>query len=69
MLPLGLSPEDLPQLIKGLTTHDEDLLAAIPGISQQILEVAVHALQGAYLKSFRPVWIALAVIAFLAFVR
>ncbi|KAH6876788.1 major facilitator superfamily domain-containing protein [Thelonectria olida] len=68
VLPLGLSPEDLPQLIKGLTTHDEDLLAAIPGISQQILEVAVHALQGAYLKSFRPVWIALAVIAFLAFV-
>ncbi|KAH7248145.1 major facilitator superfamily domain-containing protein [Fusarium solani] len=68
VVPLGLSPKDMPQLIKGLTTHDEDLLAAIPGISQQILEVALHALKGAYLKSFRSVWIALAVMAFGAFV-
>jgi hypothetical protein len=69
VVPLGLSPEHLPQLIKGLTTHDESLLASIPGINHQISEVALHALKGAYLKSFRPVWITLAVMAFGAFVR
>lgn len=69
VLPLGVDPDDLPRLIQGLTTQDQMLLASIPGMTPRIMQAAVHALQEAYLLSFRRVWIALAAMAFCAFIR
>ncbi|EEU41142.1 uncharacterized protein NECHADRAFT_46417, partial [Fusarium vanettenii 77-13-4] len=68
VVPLGVDPDDLPQLIQGLTTQDQKLLASIPGMTPRIMQAAVHALKEAYLSSFRRVWIALAAMAFCAFI-
>ncbi len=42
---------------------------AIPGVTPQIIGAGVHALKGAYLKSFRYLWVAAGVFAVFAAIR
>lgn len=57
-LPLGLPPSSLGMLIGGLTAHDEEILAHVPGITPQIISAASQALVRAYGVGFRNCWIA-----------
>lgn len=58
MLPLGLSPAVLKQFIGALAANDQQALTVIQGVTPQIIGAGFHALQEAYLKSFKGVWIA-----------
>lgn len=44
-----------------LMSQNQALLAQVPGVTPAIIGAGVHAMQGAYLKSFEVVWIAAAV--------
>lgn len=57
-LPLGLPPTSLGMLIGGITTHDEEILAHVPGITPEIIGAASQALVQAYGVGFRNCWIA-----------
>lgn len=61
VLPLGFPPTQLEAFIGALAGNDQAALAQIEGVTPQIIGAGVHALQGAYLVSFRGVWIAAAV--------
>ncbi|KAF6826676.1 siderophore iron transporter [Colletotrichum plurivorum] len=60
VVPAGFNPENLGGLIGGLTTHDNELLASLPGITPEILAKAGTALLDTYVVAFRNVWIAAA---------
>jgi len=61
VVPLGFPPAGLEQFIGALAGNDQAALAHIPGVTPQIIGAGVHALQSAYLASFKGVWIAAAV--------
>lgn len=63
VLPLGFSPQYLEAFIGALAGQDQAALAQIPGVTPQIIGAGVHALQTAFLASFKNVWIAAAVFA------
>ena len=63
VLPLGFPPQNLEAFIGALAGQDQAALAHIPGVTPQIIGAGVHALQEAYLSSFKPVWIAAACFA------
>ena len=69
VLPLGLSPEVLPDFIGALSTNEQKALMAIPGVTPQIIGAGLHALKGAYLKSFRYLWVAAGAFAVFAALR
>ncbi|KAL0932703.1 siderophore iron transporter [Colletotrichum truncatum] len=60
VIPAGFNPENLGMLIGGLTTHNDELIAHIPGITPEIIGKAANALLGTYVSSFQKVWIAAA---------
>lgn len=57
VLPLGLTPDVLGRFIEALSANDQGALAGIPGVTPQIIQAGVHALQAAYVSSFRIMWI------------
>jgi hypothetical protein len=66
VLPLGLSEQQLPQLMAALASGDPTAAASIPGVTPQIIGAGVRALQGAYLHAFRLVWVTAGVFSFVA---
>lgn len=63
VLPLGLPPPELERFTGALASNNQTALIQIEGVTPQIIGAGVHALQIAYLASFRGVWIAAAVFA------
>jgi hypothetical protein len=61
VLPAGLPPTSIEPFIGALMSQNQALLAQIPGVTPAVIGAGVHAMQGAYLKSFEVVWIAAAV--------
>lgn len=57
VLPLGLSPKALPDLIEALSANDQAALGKIQGLTPQIIGAAAQGLQEAYLISFRYIWV------------
>lgn len=57
-LPLGLPPTSLGMFIGGLTTHNETILAHVPGATPQIIGAGANALVRAFGVGFRNCWIA-----------
>jgi hypothetical protein len=66
VLPLGLSPDDLPKFIGALASQDMATLQQISGVDSDIIGAAVLALKQANITSFQCVWIFAAVLAFVA---
>lgn len=66
VLPLGLSPDVLGRFIEALSANNQAALAAIPGVTPEIIQAGVHALQAAYVSSFRIMWIMPLVLSVLA---
>lgn len=57
VLPLGLAPDDLARFIDALSANNQGALAGIPNVTPEIVQAGVHALQAAYVSSFRIMWI------------
>lgn len=55
VLPLGLSPSSLGPFIQALASQNNEALASIAGVTPQIIQAGVHALQQAYITSLRAV--------------
>jgi hypothetical protein len=66
VIPLGLAPQSIQPFIGALISHNDQALAAIEGVTPQIIGAGVHALQTSYLKAFKDVWIAAAVFSAVA---
>ncbi|KIW07205.1 uncharacterized protein PV09_02070 [Verruconis gallopava] len=67
VLPLGLPPQSLEAFIGALASEaSESDIAAIPGVTPQIIGAGVAALQKAFLNSFKWVYVAAAVISAVA---
>ncbi|KAF9872152.1 siderophore iron transporter [Colletotrichum karsti] len=60
VIPSGFDPQNLGMLLGGLTAHDEEMIAMVPGITPEIIAKAANALLGTYVSSFQKVWIAAA---------
>jgi hypothetical protein len=60
VLPLCLAPSYLANFITALTSGNTQAIAAIPGVTPEIIGVAARALRQAYSMAFRNVWIAAA---------
>jgi hypothetical protein len=58
VIPLGLPPSSIGQLIGALTSQNTAALAKVPGASPQIIGAAAGALTSAYNVGFRNAWIA-----------
>ncbi|RVX74921.1 hypothetical protein B0A52_01198 [Exophiala mesophila] len=54
----GLPDSSVLEFIMALMAQNPDLLAAVPGITPEIIAAGTQALREAYLGSFRSVWIA-----------
>jgi hypothetical protein len=54
----GLAPGRVTEFISALSSHNEQLLANIPGITPHILEQGKSAYLETYVVAFRHVWIA-----------
>ncbi|KAH7146822.1 major facilitator superfamily domain-containing protein [Dactylonectria estremocensis] len=54
VLPLDLPTESLGPFIQALAAQNESALAAIDGVTPQIIQAGVHGLQQAYITSLRP---------------
>jgi MFS family permease len=63
VLPLGLDPQYLGELLEGLTTENSTLLGEIPGITPTIIEAAGSAVKQAYTLAFRYCWVTAAAFA------
>lgn len=57
VLPLGLDPTQLPGFIAALAAGSAEALAAIPGVTPEIIGAAAQALRQGYSVAFRNVWI------------
>lgn len=66
VLPLGLSPDVLGRFIEALSANNQAALAGIAGVTPEIIQAGVHALQAAYVSSFRIMWIMPLVLSVLA---
>lgn len=66
VLPLGLSPDVLGRFIEALSANNQAALAGIPGVTPKIIQAGAHALQAAYVSSFRIMWIMPLVLSVLA---
>lgn len=66
VLPLGLSAEVLGRFIAALSANDQGALAKIPSVTPEIVQAGVQALKGAYVSSFRILWIMPLVLSVLA---
>ncbi|KAI8936164.1 hypothetical protein NX059_006598 [Plenodomus lindquistii] len=63
VLPLGFNPRFLGPLIGGIAAHNDAALAAIPGITPQIIGAGNEGYVEAHVVSFAKVWIAAAVLS------
>ena len=66
VIPLGLSPNLLPPFIAALSSGDQNALAAIPGVTPEIIAAGLHGLKLTFLISYRYVWIAAGAFSFVA---
>lgn len=60
VIPMGVEPSYLEGLITGLMSGNLELIAAIPGITPEIIGAAAEALRSGYSIALRNVWIAAA---------
>jgi hypothetical protein len=60
VIPQGLDPSNVGLLIVALNTHNQTAVAAIPGITPEIIGSGVAALLDTFVVAFRHVWIAAA---------
>ncbi|KIV90325.1 hypothetical protein PV10_07639 [Exophiala mesophila] len=60
VLPMGFDPSHLETLITGLMAENVEVVAAIPGITPEIIGAAVGGLRSGYSIALRNVWIAAA---------
>ncbi|KAK3934176.1 major facilitator superfamily domain-containing protein [Diplogelasinospora grovesii] len=58
VIPLGLPPNATGAFIGALTSHNEEALFQIPGVTPQIVGAGADALLGTYTTGFKHVWIA-----------
>lgn len=58
VIPLGVSPSDLPAFIGALNAHDAAALMAIPNVDESVIGAGTIALLDTYASSFQIVWIA-----------
>jgi hypothetical protein len=66
VLPLGATPEMLPQIIQALGSLDIEALTTVDGITPQIIEAAIQGMHKAYTPAFRNLWIVAGCFAFVA---
>lgn len=58
VMPKGISPDDVEVFVTALESQNEKALDTIPGVTADIIQVGVIALQDTYVMAFRHVWIA-----------
>ncbi|KAH7634619.1 major facilitator superfamily domain-containing protein [Sordaria sp. MPI-SDFR-AT-0083] len=58
VVPKGISPDDVEVFVTALESQNEKALDTIPGVTADIIQVGVIALQDTYVMAFRHVWIA-----------
>jgi len=64
VVPLGLPPSSLEAFIGGLAGNSPPAaIAAIPGVTPEIIGVGITALKTAYMQSFKRVYVAAAVLS------
>ncbi|KAI3572788.1 major facilitator superfamily domain-containing protein [Fusarium oxysporum f. sp. albedinis] len=63
VVPLGLSAKDLPAFVSALANNDQRALAAIPGVTPQVISAGVVGLRSAYHIAFRGTWSAAAAVS------
>ncbi|KAF5561815.1 alcohol dehydrogenase 2 [Fusarium phyllophilum] len=63
VVPLGLSANDLPAFVSSLANNDQRALAAIPGVTPQVISAGVVGLRSAYHIAFRGTWSAAAAVS------
>lgn len=67
-IPLGLDPESLGPFLGALTSHDQNALMQIPGVTPDIIAAGGHAVQEAYQVAFSYVWATAASFSFVAMI-
>jgi MFS family permease len=68
VIPLGLTKENIPTLLGGLTSGNMTVVEGVLGITPQIIGAAGLAMKQAYVVGFRDVFITAAVFSFVALV-
>ncbi|KAF5254478.1 hypothetical protein FANTH_736 [Fusarium anthophilum] len=63
VLPLGLSARDVPAFVTALANNDQQALAAIPGVTLQVISAGNAGLRSAYHIAFRGTWSAAAAVS------
>ncbi|KAH7013643.1 major facilitator superfamily domain-containing protein [Ilyonectria destructans] len=53
----GLPTESVGQFVENMLRHNETGVVLVPGVTPDIIESGVHALQNTYVKGFQHVWI------------
>ncbi|EWZ52448.1 hypothetical protein FOZG_02217 [Fusarium oxysporum Fo47] len=56
VIPLGISAKDLPTFVSALANNDQRALAAIRGVTPQVISAGVAGLRSAYHIAFRGTW-------------
>lgn len=69
ILPLGFSAAYLTDFITALQTRSQAVIEAVPGVTPEIIDVGTRAYQHVYVRSFRVVWITVAVFSLVAAIR
>jgi len=68
VLPLGLSVDNLPAFIDALANSNQQALASIPGLSDEIIAAGLLGLKTAYRIAFRGIWSAAAAVSAVGFI-
>ena len=68
-LPLGLPQQSLGPLIIALLSGDSAAPSKVPGVTQDIVYAAIHALIQTYVVAFKYVWIAAVCLTAVASIR
>src|SRR6478609_9604143 len=63
VIPLGISAKDLPTFVSALANNDQRALAAIRGVTPQVISAGVAGLRSAYHIAFRGTWSAAAAVS------
>lgn len=67
--PLGLPKSSLTAFVAALSSKDQKALAAVPGVTPQIIQAGVDGMMAAYSVSFRNVYITGGCFSFVALIR
>jgi hypothetical protein len=63
VVPLGLSAKNLPAFVSALANNDQRALAAIPGVTPDVISAGIVGLRSAYHIAFRGTWSAAAAVS------